>query len=139
MKLEEKLTALRKRKGLSQAELAEYMEVSRQAISRWEVGEAVPSTENLKNLSRLYDVTVDHLLDDSAVEPERGDGVLPEKTGGIGKRKTVVLLLAVLAILAVVLGVFLLAGGEDEVVEMEELSSDADWRSSEAEEFPLDW
>lgn len=139
MRLEEKLVALRKKKGLSQAELAEHMNVSRQAISRWEVGEAVPSTEKLKVLSQLYGVTVDHLLDDSAVEPERGDGVLQEKAGGTGKRKTIVLLLAVIAILAVVLGAFLLAGREDEVIEMEKLSSDAAWRSAEAEEFSLDW
>lgn len=139
MRLEEKLVALRKKKGLSQAELAEHMNVSRQAISRWEVGEAVPSTEKLKVLSQLYGVTVDHLLDDSAVEPERGDGVLQEKAGGTGKRKTIVLLLAAIAILVVVLGAFLLAGREDEVIEMEELSSDAAWRSAEAEEFSLDW
>lgn len=139
MRLEEKLVALRKKKGLSQAELAEHMNVSRQAISRWEVGEAVPSTEKLKLLSQLYGVTVDHLLDDSAIEPERGDGVLQEKAGGTGKRKTIVLLLAVIAILAVVLGAFLLAGREDEVIEMEKLSSDAAWRSAEAEEFSLDW
>lgn len=139
MRLEEKLVALRKKKGLSQAELAEHMNVSRQAISRWEVGEAVPSTEKLKVLSQLYGVTVDHLLDDSAVEPERDNGVLPEKTGGTGKRKTIVLLLAAIAILVVVLGAFLLAGREDEVIEMEKLSSDAAWRSAEAEEFSLDW
>ena len=44
MKLEEKLVSLRKAKGLSQMKLAEMMNVSRQAISRWEVGAAVPST-----------------------------------------------------------------------------------------------
>ena len=38
MKLEEKLVVLRKQKGLSQLELAEMMRVSRQAVSRWEVG-----------------------------------------------------------------------------------------------------
>lgn len=126
MRLEEKLTALRKEKGLSQAELAERMDVSRQAISRWEVGDAVPSTEKLKVLAQLYGVTVDHLLDDSAVEPKRGGGVLPEKMGGTGKKKTIVLLLVVVAILAAILGTLLLADREEEAVEMEELSSDAD-------------
>ena len=56
MKLEEKLVSLRKAKGLSQMKLAEMMNVSRPAISRWEVGAAVPSTDNLKYLGRLYDV-----------------------------------------------------------------------------------
>lgn len=53
MKLEEKLVSLRKAKGLSQMKLAEMMNVSRQAISRWEVGAAVPSTDNLKYLGAL--------------------------------------------------------------------------------------
>ncbi len=56
MKLEEKLVALQKKKGLSQLKLAEIMNVSRQAISQWEVGTAVPSTDNLKYLGRLCDV-----------------------------------------------------------------------------------
>ena len=62
----EKLTYFRKQKGLTQANLAEALHVSRQAISRWEVGTAVPSTDNLKVLSTLYGVPVDYLLNDSA-------------------------------------------------------------------------
>lgn len=66
MKLEEKLVSLRKAKGLSQMKLAEKMNVSRQAISRWETGAAIPSSENLKYLSDLYSVSLDYLLSDSA-------------------------------------------------------------------------
>ena len=62
MQLPEKLTYLRKQKGLTQSNLAEALNVSRQAISRWEVGTAVPSTDNLKVLSDLYDVSIDYLL-----------------------------------------------------------------------------
>lgn len=64
MKLEEKLVSLRKAKGLSQMKLAEKMNVSRQAISRWETGAAIPSSENLKYLSDLYSVSLDYLLSD---------------------------------------------------------------------------
>lgn len=60
----EKLTYLRKQKGLTQSNLAEELNVSRQAISRWEVGTAVPSTDNLKVLSTLYGVPVEYLLND---------------------------------------------------------------------------
>lgn len=62
MKLEEKLVSLRKEKGLSQLKLAEMMNVSRQAISRWEVGTAVPSTDNLNYLGRLYMTKIDGFL-----------------------------------------------------------------------------
>lgn len=62
MKLEEKLVSLRKKKGLTQMNVAEVLNVSRQAISRWESGTTIPSTENLKTLSKLYEVPVDYLL-----------------------------------------------------------------------------
>ncbi len=62
MKLSEKLVELRKGKRLSQLELAEMMNVSRQAVSRWEVGASIPSTENLKFLSQLYGVSIEYLL-----------------------------------------------------------------------------
>ena len=62
MKLRDKLILLRKEKELSQADLAEILNVSRQAISRWEVGTSVPSMDNLSALSRLYNVSVDSLM-----------------------------------------------------------------------------
>lgn len=62
MELNEKLVALRKKKGMSQAELAEAIKVSRQAISRWEVGTAIPSADNLMWLSKFYEVSMDELM-----------------------------------------------------------------------------
>lgn len=62
MELKEKLVALRKKRGLSQAELAEAIKVSRQAISRWEVGTAIPSADNLMWLSKFYEVSMDELM-----------------------------------------------------------------------------
>lgn len=65
----ERLTALRKQKGLSQAQLAEALDVSRQAVSRWEVGATLPSTENLLALRDLYGVTLDALLYEETPPP----------------------------------------------------------------------
>lgn len=70
MKLCEKMTLLRKENKLSQMELAGMLKLSRQAISRWETGDAMPSTENLKQLSRLYGVPVDVLLDEACTLEE---------------------------------------------------------------------
>ena len=56
------LYELRTRNGLSQDELAEKVYVTRQAVSRWENGETVPSTETLKLLSKLYHVSINTLL-----------------------------------------------------------------------------
>lgn len=69
MDLAERLTALRKRAGLSQGDVAERLNVSRQAVSRWETGLTVPSTDNLSRLGRLYGVTLDELLSYSAALP----------------------------------------------------------------------
>ncbi len=69
MDVAERLTALRKRAGLSQGDVAERLNVSRQAVSRWETGFTVPSTDNLSRLGRLYGVTLDELLSYSAPLP----------------------------------------------------------------------
>lgn len=69
MDLAERLTALRKRAGLSQGDVAERLNVSRQAVSRWETGLTVPSTDNLSRLGRLYGVTLDELLSYSVPLP----------------------------------------------------------------------
>lgn len=68
MTLDKKLARLRKREGLSQAEVAEKLDVSRQAISRWESGESKPSTQNIQALCKLYNVQIDSLLNDSEDE-----------------------------------------------------------------------
>lgn len=64
MKLSDKILKLRKQSGMSQEELAEKMNVSRQAISRWEVGSAQPDASNVLQLSKLFGVTSDYLLND---------------------------------------------------------------------------
>ncbi len=64
MKLHDKLLKLRKEQGMTQEELAEQLNVSRQAVSRWEMGTALPDTENVLHLSKLYGVSTDYLLND---------------------------------------------------------------------------
>ena len=64
MKFNEKLTIHRKKNGLSQEDLADKLGVSRQAISRWELGSTMPDATNLLELSDLFGVSVDYLLHD---------------------------------------------------------------------------
>ena len=77
MEYRKKLICLRKKRGLTQQELAEAVNVSRQAISKWELGAAQPSTENFRSLSMFYGVPVDVLLNDALDIPET-EGALPE-------------------------------------------------------------
>ena len=69
MKLSDKIINLRKTNGWSQEDLAERLNVSRQAISRWENGTALPDANNILQLSKLFSVTADYLLneDDSNI------------------------------------------------------------------------
>ena len=64
MKLSDKLIEIRKGKGWSQEDFAEKMDVSRQAISRWENGTALPDAQNILRISKLFNVTADYLLND---------------------------------------------------------------------------
>ena len=70
MKLNEKIAWYRRERKLSQEELAAQVGVSRQAVSKWELGEAAPDVTRLLALARAFGVSADHLLDDGE-GPER--------------------------------------------------------------------
>lgn len=152
MKLEERLTALRQEKGLSQAEVAEQLDVSRQAISRWETGKAVPTVDNLACLSRLYGVPMEALLyGDEGAEPvqqetkeeavpepeetaqgtpERPAGTAPGKQKGSGtsRRKAAVLVLAAACILLACIVAYVVEEQRNmqaDVVDIEDITADS--------------
>ena len=132
MNLSAKLTSLRKQKGLTQMDLAEKLNVSRQAISRWEVGTAVPSTDNLKVLSELYGVTVDYLLNelnDGTVQIHEERAPISVSKNHMPKtRKSMMLLLFVVdAIVAAVIASILTVASiqnknQNQVVPIEDLN-----------------
>lgn len=64
----DKLIMLRKKQGWSQEELAERMDVSRQAVSKWESAQALPDIDKIVTLSALFSVTTDYLLKDTEWE-----------------------------------------------------------------------
>ncbi len=70
MILADKITNLRKKNGWSQEELAEKMQVSRQAVSKWEGAQTVPDLEKILALGKLFGVTTDYLLKDEIEDEE---------------------------------------------------------------------
>ena len=68
MDFSEKLLTLRKSRNLTQEELAEQLDVSRQSVSKWESGQAVPELDKIVALSRIFDVTTDYLLKPSEID-----------------------------------------------------------------------
>ena len=113
VELNEKLISLRKEKRMSQQDLAEALNVSRQAVSRWEVGIAIPSMDNLLALSKLFGVPADELMG-----ADRGTDVLEsekesEKVQGSGNikgrsvRKVILIILAAAALVAAIVITYL--------------------------------
>lgn len=70
MEFNNKLYELRKQKGFSQEELANRLNVSRQTVSKWEVGESTPDMEKLVAISDLFEVSLDELI--KGEEPNPG-------------------------------------------------------------------
>ena len=69
MEFNNKLYELRKQKGFSQEELANRLNVSRQTISKWEVGDSTPDMEKLVAISDLFGISLDELVLDKTPEP----------------------------------------------------------------------
>ena len=68
MNISEKLLTLRKAKDLTQEQLAEKLDVSRQSVSKWESGQATPDLEKIVEISAIFDVTTDYLLKSSEID-----------------------------------------------------------------------
>lgn len=70
MILAEKIALLRRQNGWSQEELADQLNVSRQAVSKWEGGTSIPDLDKILNLSALFEVSTDYLLKDELEQPD---------------------------------------------------------------------
>ena len=81
MKLNEKIYYYRKRAKLSQEELAAQVGVSRQAVSKWELGDATPELDKLAALAKAFGVTADELLSE-----ERAGGGASRSGGDPGRQ-----------------------------------------------------
>ena len=64
MILADKIIELRKKKGWSQEQLAEQLDISRQSVSKWESGTSIPDLERIVKLSEIFSVSTDYLLKD---------------------------------------------------------------------------
>lgn len=132
MSFAEKLVYLRKQKGLTQMELAEWLNVSRQAISRWEVGAAIPSTDNLKFLGDIYEVPVDYFLNDEIEDISKKNKELDETTSHeqekkgvfLNRRMVCILLAVILMLLAYIISTVIVPNqNKEDIVPMENMTT----------------
>ena len=142
MILHQKLKYLRKRMGLSQLELAEKMQVSRQAVSGWEAGTSRPSIENVKSLGALYEVPLEYLLHDDV--PELVD--LNGNDGGENrrsilaniKRRNIILVLICIGLILALLCTVVFVNGRGQVVPMDNIKG-SEVEPGEDFEFEIEW
>ena len=83
MILADKIALLRRQQGWSQEELANQLDVSRQAVSKWESGASIPDLDKILKLSGLFNVTTDYLLKDELEQPDARPGAsveMPEES-----------------------------------------------------------
>ena len=94
------LSDLRKKNGLTQAELAEKLNYSDKAVSKWEKGESLPGVEVLYKLSKLYEVSLDYIVGEETAKPS--------PTPNTRRKHNIITLLSVLAVwlLATVIYIF---------------------------------
>lgn len=85
MELHEKLSFLRRKKGLTQAKLAKQIKIARQTVSRWETGASIPTAENLKYLCKFYGVPADYLFGNEAEEPAKEEKAPEAEKPGKGE------------------------------------------------------
>ena len=107
MEIGNKIMNLRKKSGLSQEELGEKLGVARQTISKWELGETSPDLKQAKELSKIFNVSLDELVDNDVKD------VLVEKTSNTEQLaglilkllKIIIGIIIIIPILYVILGI----------------------------------
>ena len=104
MEIGNKIMKLRKKKGLSQEELAEQVGVARQTISKWELGETSPDLKQAKELSKILNVSLDELTENDI------KNILVEKTSNTEKLAGLILKLIRFIIIFIIVLPILLIG-----------------------------
>ena len=125
MEPNERLAQLRKEHGLSQNDLADQLKVSRQAVSRWEQGLAMPSSDNLIYLSKLYGITLDELIyprDESKEQKTTQD--MKEEHIENQKKNNGLLPLFIAVLLGLIIGIAVSSSEKAEIFPIEELEID---------------
>ena len=100
MNLGDKILQLRKKSGLSQEQLGEKVDVTRQTISNWELGETAPNPEQLKKMSKAFNVSIDEILDNDSKDFLMNKISNTEKLAGI--------IIKILKVIGIVIAVYII-------------------------------
>ena len=78
MKINEKIAALRKQKGITQGELAQELGVTNQSVSKWESGQCCPDIQLLPDMARYFGVSIDELMGEEFVKKNNETDIEPK-------------------------------------------------------------
>jgi transcriptional regulator with XRE-family HTH domain len=107
MKFEEKLMKLRKQEGMSQEELAEKLDVTRQTVSKWELGQTKPDMDKLVEIGKVFNVGIEELTDDENSEESTNPTKEPKEKDNTLKIVLIVvgIIVGIIVIYYIVMGV----------------------------------
>lgn len=100
MKFNEKLIKLRKEKGLSQEELGYQLNVTRQTVSKWELGQTTPEMDKLLEMSKIFGINVDDLLDETKEIKSQTEENKTNKS-----IKKIIIIVSVVLVILILLGI----------------------------------
>ena len=111
MDFNEKLIALRKEKRLSQEALGEKLDVARQTVSKWELGETTPEMDKLVKMSEIFEISLDSLMKNTEIETNKLNNTNTQKLAGIIIRilkiaGVLISIFAIFVILAIIMRLF---------------------------------
>lgn len=110
MKFNENLKYLRKEANLTQEQFAEKLNVSRQAVTKWESGQSYPDIQNLKEMADMFNVTMDALVGDIGSKKE---SVINKKINDVGYFIFVMIILLAISISSISESIGFITGNED--------------------------
>lgn len=103
MKFNEKLIELRKKQGLSQEELGYKLNVTRQTVSKWELGQTTPEMDKLVGMSKIFNISVDELINESEDENNIEPIIEDQAIGNQNSKNNKVFIIIVIALVAVLI------------------------------------
>ena len=109
MKINEKIMKLRKEKAWTQEEFAEKLNVSRQTVSKWELGQTIPDTENLTKIASVLGTTISDLLDENEISTENKTTKTTKTTKtDISNHKPILIIVLIIVLILVIMGIGLI-------------------------------
>ena len=121
MKFEEKLMSLRKTKGWSQEDLANQIGVSRQTISKWESSQTIPDMNKLIEMSKIFEISVDELINDDNKEEKAEEKTTVFSKINLKPTNILLIVACILILIGLIISILLYINKDSEELYVEDI------------------